>query len=319
MKKRTLLGVVILLLVVAIGCCGWATIGFLAGSALGAVGRHPGLPGEAVAIVQVRGVIVSGEPPYGLPEAGMAYSERIIRDLEAAIANPQVAAIVLDVDSPGGTVVASADIHRALRDCPKPVVTSMGEVAASGGYYVACGTRYIVARPATLTGSIGVRWEFINAQELMEELGVEVQTIKSGKHKDQGGWYRPLSQEEIAMLQPMIEQTWGDFVRVVARGRDLPEEEVRALADGRIFTGRQALELGLVDAEGDQNDAVQIAARMGGIEGEPGILRFEREPGLLDLLWSSVSRARRPAELILLEELLGRGRVPSLQYLFTGP
>ncbi len=307
------------LVVLALVACSCVSLGVLAfGGLNGLTGLVGGL-GDAVAIVQVRGAIMSGKPPYGIAGSGIVYSERVIQDLAAANADPRVAAIVLDIDSPGGTVVASADIYRALKECPKPIVTSMGEMAASGGYYIACGTQYIVARPATLTGSIGVRWEFVNAQELMRKLGVEVQSIKSGEHKDQGGWHRPLSEEEMAALQLIVEESWIDFVQIVAQNRSLPEEEVRALADGRVFTGRQALDLGLVDAEGGQSEAIQIAAEMGGIEGEPRIVRFERPPGLLEALLGVWSRARRPTELILLEELLGRGRVPSLQYLYTGP
>ena len=319
MKNKSWLYVLILLVVLAFGCCSCATLVFLAAKARDAAAGLAVGPLDAVAIVEVKGVITCGKAPYGLAETGMAYSERVIQDLETASADPRVAAIVLDVDSPGGTVVASVDIYRALKECPKPIVTSMGEVAASGGYYIACGTQYIIARPATLTGSIGVRWEFVNAQKLMQELGIEVQTIKSGKHKDQGGWHRPLSEEEIAMLQPMIEETWSEFVRVVAQNRDLPEEAVRALADGRILTGRQALGAGLVDAEGNRDDAIRIAAQIGDIEGEPRIVRFEREPRLFELFWGFLARARRPAELLLMEELLGRGQMPRLQYLSTGP
>jgi len=319
MKNKGWICGLVLVVVLALSCGSCVTLGFLTGTGLTAAGRLAGAQGDAVAIVEVKGAIMSGKPPLGLAESGIAYSEKVVQDLVAASADPQVAAIVLDVDSPGGTVVASADIYRALKECPKPIVTSMGETAASGGYYVACGTQYIVARPATLTGSIGVRWDFINVQRLMRKLGVEVQSIKSGEHKDQGGWHRPLTEEEIAMLEPMIDETWLDFVLVVAQSRNLPEEQVRALADGRVFTGRQALSWGLVDAEGGQKEAIQIAAQMGGIEGEPRIVRFERPPGLLDILKGFLSRVKRPTELLLLEELLGRGQVPRLQYLYTGP
>jgi len=319
LKNKGLVCGLVLIVVLAIVCYGCMTLGFLAAKRLNIAQEVAYRSADAVAIVEVKGLITSGNPPRGLAQSGVAYSERVIQDLKAATADPHVAAIVLDVDSPGGTVVASADIYKALKDCPKPIVTSMGEVAASGGYYIACGTQFIVARPATLTGSIGVRWDFINAQGLMRKLGVEVQSIKSGKHKDQGGWHRPLTDQEIAMLQPIIEEAWIDFVRVVAQNRDLPEERVRALADGRVFTGHQALSAGLVDAEGDRNQAIQIAAQMGEIRAEPRIVRFERPPRLLDLIWGFFSQVKQPTELILLEEFLGQGQVPKLQYFYAGP
>lgn len=320
MRSRAWLWLVlIVLLVLVLSCASCATLGLLTLGQPGGVTPFARPVGDAIAVIEVKGAILTGKTPPGLGSTAIVYSERVIQDLWAAIADPSVKAIILDVNSPGGSVVGTTDIHRALVECPKPVITSMGEVAASGGYYIACATQYVLARPATTTGSIGVRWQFINAETLLRKLGVEVQIIKSGLHKDQGGWHRPLSPEEMAMYQAIVDQAYETFVQIVARGRNLDAEKVRGLADGRVFTGRQALALGLVDAEGNLDDAIQVAAQMAGIRGRPRLVRFEARPGLFDLLWGFASGLKRPTELALLEELLGARETPKLQYLYTGP
>jgi protease IV len=290
----------------------------LAARATPARGAESGL-GEAVAVIPVKGVITSGSASAGFSTSGTAYSERVIDDLKKAEADPTVRAIVLDVDSPGGSVVASADIHRALRECPKPVVTSMGETAASGGYYIACATQYILARPSTLTGSIGVIWEFTNAATLLEKLGVQVQVIKSGSHKDEGGLYRALTADEVAVFQALVNESYEEFLQVVADGRKLPVDQVRALADGRVYSGHQALGLKLIDAEGNLDDAIQVAARRGGIRGEPRIVRYEASPSFWQILSGFTAPAQRPAELQLLEAFLGKDGAPKLEYRYLGP
>jgi protease-4 len=316
MKKRTwpwVVGVLVVLLMFS--CCGCLVVGLLASRMPGRGAAGGVVTPGTVAVIEVHGTIVSGDGSTGLGTESVAYSKRIIRELDEATKNPRIAAIVLDVDSPGGSVVASADIHRALLECPKPLVTSMGETAASGGYYIACGTQYVMARPATLTGSIGVRWEFTDASVLLEKLGIDITSIKSGAFKDQGSIARPLSQQEVAMLQAIIDEAYDDFVQVVAEGRNLPEDEVRSIADGRVLSGRQAMELGLVDAEGNLDDAIAKAATLGGIEGEPEIYYYQRVPSLWDLLGGFTMR-EEPAELALLGDLLGDRSRPTLQYLY---
>lgn len=315
MKRRTWPWVVIIVLALCMfGLCGCLILGVV-------VSRLPtgsSVGSGTVAVIQVHGAILSGDSPVGFGAESGAYSGRIIRELEEATENPMVKAIVLDVDSPGGSVVASADIHRALLECYKPVVTSMGETAASGGYYIAAATQYIVARPATLTGSIGVIWEFTDASALLEKLGIELRSIKSGSFKDQGSIARPLSEQEVAMLQAIIDEAYDDFVQVIVEGRDLSQAEVRSIADGRVFSGRQAVALGLVDVEGNLDDAIAQAAELGGIEGEPAIYYYEQVPSLRDILGGFSMRAQEPAELVLLRELTGDGSRPSLQYLYRG-
>lgn len=321
MQRKSHGGVILLVLVILVlGCGACFAIGTLALVAWRGMGENVGrLMGGAVAVIEVKGVIVSGSGGNSLGAQGRTYAQDVIKDLDKALANPDVKAIVLEVDSPGGSVVASADIYHALQASPKPVVTSMGEVAASGGYYIACATRHIVVRRDTITGSIGVIWQFSNAERLLKALGVEFQIIKSGKHKDEGGLHRPLTAEEMAMYQAIVDEAYGDFVGVVARGRNMAEERVRALADGRIFSGRQALSLGLADSEGNLDKAIEIAAELGGIQGKPRIVRFPKPVNPLQALTGLAARVNRPPELTLLEELLGMGGVPKLQYLYVAP
>jgi len=316
-KKRTWPWVVLVVLVMLVcSVCGCLAVGLLVSKAPGRGAKGAITGSGTVAVIEVQGTIVSGDGVTGFGSESVAYAGRIIRELDDAVANPRIAAIVLDVNSPGGSVVASADIHRALIQCPKPVVTSMGETAASGGYYIACGTQYIVARPATLTGSIGVRWEFTDASVLLEKLGIEIYSIQSGAFKDQGSIARPLSEQEMEMLRGIIDEAYGDFVQVIVEGRGLEEAEVRAIADGRVLSGRQAVALGLVDAEGNLDDAIAQAAALAGIEGEPEIYYYERVPGLWDLLGGFTTRAQEPSELVLMRELMGDRSRPALQYLY---
>jgi protease IV len=316
--SRTWLIIIVgVILVLGCACCSLVVMfAVLAPSLQGTSGLNLG---GAVAVIDVKGVIVGGKSSDGFGTSGQCYSADVIRDIQAASKDASVKAIVLDIDSPGGSVVASVDIYRALMDCKKPIVTSMGAVAASGGYYVACPSRQILVRPATITGSIGVISEFINAQKLIEKLGVEMQIVKSGKHKDEGGWHRPLNEEELAMYQALIDEAYNDFVGVVALGRNLPEEKVRALADGRIYSGRQAISLGLADAEGDLEQAIKVAGELGGIKGEPRVVHYARPVSFLGTLGGMMQRINRPVELTLLSELLGAAQTPTLQYLYTAP
>lgn len=314
-NRAWVIGAVALLLLVC--CASTALVGLWALGSAASGGSLAGL-GGTVAVIPVRGVIMSGRGSDGFTADAVAYADRVIADIEAAEADPRIRAIVLEVNSPGGGVTASAQIYRALREVTKPMVTSMGEVGASGGYYIACATQRIVVLPETLTGSIGVRWEFTNAEELLDTLGVEVEVIKSGPHKDQGGLHRGLTEEERAIYQSIVDESYADFVAVVAEGRGMPVERVRELADGRVYSGRQALELGLADVEGDLDAAIDLAAELAGIEGEPNVQRFERPVNPLFSLWGAASRLGRPAEVVLVEELL-EGRTPRLMYLYAVP
>ncbi len=270
--------------------------------------------GNTVAVIEIQGTIVSGDSSA----RGASSSERIIANLTEAIENPSVGAIVLEINSPGGSVTPSVDIYNAVRESPKPVVSSFGEVAASGAYYLASASQRIVARPATITGSIGVRWEIIELHELMQKLGVSIGSIQTGSHKDLGSPYRPLTEEEAAIYQALADEAYEDFVHAVADGRSLPEDCVYTLADGRIYSGRQALELGLVDQLGDLDDAIVLAAELGGVVGKPRILKYAPEPGLVEALLGVASHAYRPTEMLLLQELLEAG-TPKLRAVYSAP
>ena len=232
-------------------------------------------------------------------EGGIYDSRQIIADLEHMAEDPGIRAIVLRVDSPGGGAAASQEIYQYIRGVQEqgiPLVVSMGSVAASGGYYIACTADTIFANPGTLTGSIGVVMSFTNLEELFGKLGMDFEVIKSGEFKDTGSWSRQMTGDERALLQGTIDDIHAQFVEAVADGRGMEYDAVAALADGRIFSGRQALEAGLVDCLGSLEDAVEVAGRMGGIEGEPRVqepVRRERLT-LWDLLTGTASNLLRP-------------------------
>ena len=232
-------------------------------------------------------------------EGGIYDSRQIIDDLERMAEDPGIRAIVLRVESPGGGAAASQEIYDCIRGVQEqgvPLVVSMGSVAASGGYYIACTADTIFANPGTLTGSIGVVMSFTNLEELFGKIGLDFEVIKSGRFKDTGSWSRQMTDDERALLQGTIDDIHAQFVEAVVEGRGMEYDAVAALADGRIFSGRQALEAGLVDRLGSLEDAVEVAALMGGIEGEPN----EQEPvrrerlTLWQLLSGTASNLLRP-------------------------
>ena len=269
--------------------------------------------GEAVAVIRLEGVISSNASESFTSQT--ITPEDVDQLLARAAADRDVKAVVLYVSSPGGSVVASDRIYQALLDFEKPVVIWMGETAASGGYYIACGADYIFAHPDTLTGSIGVISQFINAEELMDKIGVEAVVITSGSRKDMGSLFRDMTEEERALWGAIIDEIHESFVGIVAEARDLPLAEVRSLADGRVYTGRQALRAGLVDETGVLDDAIAKAAELGGIEGEPAIIEMAPEPTLIELLYGFQVRSAMPT----LEEVLNWAGTPSLQFRLVSP
>jgi protease IV len=235
--------------------------------------------GDAVAVIHLAGPIQEGASgPFA---AGMISPSMVRERLEQAEQHPRVQAVVLRVDSPGGAVASSQEITALIRDAELPVVVSMGDTAASGGYYIATGADRVVAHPGTTTGSIGVIWAFLDISELLAELGVEIDAVTSGEHKDMTLPGR-LTDERREIIQEMSDRMYEDFVEAVAEGRDLPEEEVRALATGQPYTGEQAFELGLVDVLGGLDEAVAEAAELAGIE-DPAVV--EVRPGLFEQLF----------------------------------
>lgn len=206
-------------------------------------------------------------------------SQETLRNIVKFRKDPNVKAIVLRIESPGGAVGPSQEIYREVkrtRDV-KPVIASLGAVAASGGYYIASAASRIFASPGTVTGSIGVIVYYPNLQGLFDKIGYRMTAIKSGQYKDMGNPDREMTAEEKALLQKTLDQVHLQFIQAVAAGRNLPEEKIRGISDGRILTGESALELGLVDELGNLEDAINTAALMGKIEGEPKLIYAKKK------------------------------------------
>jgi len=238
--------------------------------------------GPRIGVVKIEGLIVD--------------SERIVRQLDRFHRRKDIDAILVRINSPGGTVAASQEIYgklRRLRDeGAQPVIASLGAVAASGGYYVAVAADTIMASPGTTTGSIGVILDYPVAAELMDKLGLQVEVIKSGSLKDAGSPFRPPTDSDRRSFQRVIDDLHAQFTEVIAAERDLSLEQVRELATGEVFTGRQALELGLVDILGGFEDAITLTGRLTGDTRRPVVVRpvERRRISLWDYLLGDRSR-----------------------------
>lgn len=232
--------------------------------------------GEKVGVVEIKGVI--------------ADAKETVLQLKRFRKNKDVKAIVLRIDSPGGGVGPSQEIYAEVKKTTrtKKVVASMGAIAASGGYYVAAAADHVVANPGTITGSIGVLMEFPNMEELFKKIGLSAVVLKSGDYKDTGSPLRKMTPKERELLQGFIDNVHQQFVTAVAEGRKMSEESVRAIADGRILSGEQAQKLGLLDSLGNMEDAIVIAAELGGIKGEPSVVYAEKKKfSILELILGS--------------------------------
>lgn len=216
--------------------------------------------GDKVGYITVAGAITS--------------SEKIIDQIEEFKEDGSIKAIVLRINSPGGAVGPSQEIYDEVKAAAavKPLVVSMGSVAASGGYYIAVPAQRILANPGTITGSIGVIMQFTNVEDLLGKVGLKNEVVKSGRHKDIGSPVRPMSDADREILQSLIDDVYAQFVDAVAEAREMEPDKVRLLADGRIFTGRQALQAGLVDELGGFQDAIRVAAELAGIKGKPKVV-----------------------------------------------
>ena len=218
-----------------------------------------------VAIVELEGVILEVDD--------------IVRDLKAHRDNALVKAVVIRINSPGGVVGPTQEIHQALlrvREAGKPVVASLGSIAASGGYYAAVAADRILANPGTLTGSIGVIMQMANVDNLFKKVGVDYVVVKAGRYKDLGNFARAMTPEERRVLQTLLDDVHAQFIDAVAAGRKLDRAQVAKFADGRIFSGAQAKELKMVDALGGLEDAVNDAAKLAGLPVPPGVIRPSR-------------------------------------------
>ncbi|MBF0292827.1 MAG: signal peptide peptidase SppA [Nitrospinae bacterium] len=238
-----------------------------------------------VAIVRLHGVIMDGT--------------QFMRQLDKWAEDDSVKAIVISISSPGGVVGPSQEIYSAVRKAAakKPVVASMGAVAASGGYYVAAACNKIVANPGTITGSIGVIMMFSTSFDLMDKIGLKAVVVKSGKFKDTGSPARPFTEEDRALMQGVVDDTYDQFINDVAQGRGLSVDEVRKVADGRILTGRQAFKAKLVDKLGGFEDAVELAALLGGISGKPNRVEEEKKKSLMETILGDENEVSLPFRL----------------------
>jgi len=260
-----------------------------------------GTSGERVAMIELTEPILD--------------SQNIVRQFKKYRENRGVRAIVFRVDSPGGGVSASQEIYEEVkktRNSGKPVVVSMGSVAASGGYYVSCGASKIVANPGTLTGSIGVIFQFLHFNELMNKIGIDASTFKTGKYKDIGSPFRKTTEDEKKFFDQLLGDVYNQFVDVVAKERKMDRKRVVQYADGRVFTGRQAFEYGFVDTLGTLEDAITIAAKLGDISGKPKVVKERKVRTWLErLMGEAVTEIAG-----LKKELFNQ---PILQYKFISP
>lgn len=242
----------------------WVLVSVLEG------GGFPG--GPRVAIVELEGIILE--------------SESVVRELEEHLGNPAVRAVVIRVNSPGGVVAPTQEIYAAVQRVRKgkPVVASLGSVAASGGYYVAAAADRVYANPGTLTGSIGVVMQLANLEGLFKKVGVNYVVVKSGQYKDIGNFARTMTPEERRMLQAMLDDVHNQFIDAVAEGRKLPRKEVLGFADGRIVSGQQARSLRMVDALGGLDEAIADAAKLAGLPEKPKLILPRRRFSFFDFL-----------------------------------
>jgi len=234
--------------------------------------------GDRVALIRVEGPILD--------------SKNTIDELKEHLKDPSIKAIIMRIDSPGGAVAPSQEIYEEVRKAvtKKKIVVSMGSVAASGGYYIASPATRIVANPGTLTGSIGVIMEIPNFAGLLNKLGIKSEVVKSGRHKDIASVFRGIKKEDREILQNVLDNVHGQFILAVAEGRKMLPEDVRKIADGRIFTGEQALKVGLIDEIGNLEDAVKVAGKLSGIKGEPEVVSKKERFSFTDLLKGSIPK-----------------------------
>jgi len=237
-----------------------------------------------VAVIYLTGTINSTDE---MPIWGTGSSTSLtMKYLEEVEKDDSIDAVVLRIDSPGGSANASQELYEQVlrvKKSGKKVVASFGDTAASGGYYVAAAADKIIAGPSSLTGSIGVISTVPNLEELYNKIGYKERVFKSGPYKDMLSPSRPLTHEEEEIMQGIIDDTYQQFVNAVAKGRKMSLDQVRKLADGRIFTGNQAKEVGLVDELGGKREAIQLATELAGIKGEPEVVEYRRIPGWLDV------------------------------------
>ncbi len=288
---------------ITLGLCLLLLVGlfFLLLTALGGglFGKRSLFWGEHVGVVTVEGIIRN--------------SLEITRQLDAFGKDNTIKAVVVRIDSPGGGVTPAQEIHDAILGVKKKkkVVASMGAIAASGGYLIACAADRVVASPGTVTGSISAIMHFANVEELLKKIGLKSSVVKSGRFKDIGSPTRPMTEDEKALIQSLVDDTYDQFLDVVAKGRQISKDDLRKIADGRLFTGRQALKLGLVDELGDLSYAVRLAGTLAGIKGEPDAVYPAKKKSTF---WELI--LQQAFTMLVVEMQKGETRSEGLNYLY---
>ncbi len=311
---------------VALGLVGLAVVAVVVVLAVGAGG--PSVPAvydeeyvsgegtEKIVVVPVEGTIASAESSVGGVQPTVT-PEGLSNALRQASDDPSVVAVVLEINSPGGGVTASDEMHQSILDFKRntqmPVVVSMADTAASGGYYISTAADRIVANETTLTGSLGVIFQITNFSEAADKYGISQDVIKSGKFKDIGNSFREMKPEERQIFQSLVDESYAEFVSVISEGRGLSEERVREIADGRIYSGQQAKELGLVDSFGDLDDAADISQDLASVQGA-SVVRYVQPEGFTDTLLARLA-PQRPQALQIAEEA-GLTLEPKPYYLY---
>lgn len=273
MLKRIFISAVLLIAVLSF------VISLLGGKNAYNANKMPTPKGERVAVIDIQGTIESGGNETAIfAEARGATSGRIMQELRQAAKDKSVKAVLLRINSPGGSVTAAEEITREIQrfknESHKPIVATLGDAGASAAYYIAANCDKIYANSSTLTGSIGVYMATKNLEELYKKIGVKDVMIKSGIHKDIMSTARPMTPEEREILQTMVNEMYDEFLTVVSKGRKLPIDKIRALADGRVYTGKQAKALGLVDELGNYYDALDATGALAGIKGTPETVEY---------------------------------------------
>jgi protease-4 len=271
---------------------------------------------DKIAVIPVIGTIASADSSLGGIQPTVT-PEGLADALSQAEDDPGVLAVVLEVNSPGGGVTASDEMHQSIMDFKansgKPVVVSMGDTAASGGYYISTAADRIVANETTLTGSLGVIFQLNNFVELADKYGYKQVVIKSGDFKDIGNAFRQITPEEREIFQALVDESYAEFVDVISSGRGIPEDRVREIADGRIYSGERARELDLIDSFGGLDEAANIAEELAE-SGDTTVVRYVQPPSFTDALLSGL--ANRPTEAERLIEESGLTLEPKPYYLY---
>ncbi|MFA5866659.1 MAG: signal peptide peptidase SppA [Actinomycetota bacterium] len=295
-KKGWAIGISITAVLFLFACVGLAALLALvsAGSSSVPLGR------KAVAVIHISGVIASSPQSGLLSATATATPENLIVQLRRADNDNNVAAVLLRVDSPGGSAAASQEIFKEVSRMKKPVMVSIADIGASGAYYISCGADEIMASPASSVGSIGVIIQVANLEELYKKLGIQYVTIKQGKYKDMGSGDRALTDEERKLLEQETEEVYDQFITDVASSRNIPEETVRELATGQTWNGSKAKDLALIDSIGNYRDAVKRAGQLGKIEGEPSVISYDQTS-----IWDILAGVSSAGALSDLTKLLG--------------